>query len=110
MKNADSIKFKNTMAFIVLGIFSIFYFWGLIISFILGFVILFDVLCNEPIYEYITPIKLIILDTAILYGIPIITTVIQFFLNKRFFQFQAAFISISWSVLNFIIVVLYFKK
>ncbi len=109
MKNADSVKFKNTMAFIVLGIFSIFYFWGLIISFILGFIILFDIF-DKPIYEYIMPIKLIILDTVFLYGIPIITTGIQFFLNKRFFQFQAAFISISWSVLNFIILVLYFEK
>lgn len=101
MESKDTTKAKKIshitlviyIIFMFLASILMFLFWGITLFEINGYIMTKNVILSETF-------NIIVIDTLILYGIPIITCLVQFFMNRVYFFIQLGIIFVYWILTN----------
>ena len=102
MESSDVVKAKKIISYITLGIY---------ISFMIlssAFMIIFWIICffsndgNIMTKDamWLQTMDIILVDTVVLYSIPIISCIVQFFTNRIYFFIQVGIIVFHWLLMN----------
>ncbi len=105
MESSNVVKAKKIVSYITLGVYIIFMLLASIFMLILwissffdinGYIMTKDIIWSETM-------DTILFDTVFLYGIPLITCIVQFFANRIYFLIQLGIISVHWLLANSVI-------
>ena len=101
----NTVKIKKIISYITLAIYVIFMLLTTIFMLILCIRSFFGINGNIMTKDIIwsETIDTIVLDTIVLYSIPFITCIVQFFANRIYFLIQLGIISVHWLLANSII-------
>lgn len=107
---SNNVKIKKIISYVILGIYIIFMFLNSVITVILWIFWLFCIKDFEMSKDAVLPytMQFIATDTLVLYGIPLILSIVQFWINKKYALVQICVILSYWVSTNFGILFLAF--
>ena len=99
MESSNVVKAKKIISYITLGIYIAF----MILSsaFICFFCNNGNIMTKDAMWSQIMDI--ILVDTVVLYSIPIVSCIVQFFTNRIYFFIQVGIIVFHWLLMNGVI-------